>query len=44
MVVEDDDIKPEKVWMFCPNCTEEYDLPEDMEQCPICGKKELTIL
>ena len=26
---------------YCPNCDEEYELPEDIEECPICGVDEL---
>lgn len=23
---------------YCPECDEEYSLPEDAKQCPICGE------
>jgi transcriptional regulator with XRE-family HTH domain len=24
-------------WVYCSTCYEEYNLPEDQENCPICG-------
>jgi len=41
---DDDDIKPENDTAFCPNCQEEYRLPEDTEACPICGSEHLTFI
>lgn len=34
----------EKVWFYCPNCEEEYNLPEDSEICPICQKKDVELV
>lgn len=28
----------ENVVRYCASCDEEYQLPEDMEKCPICEK------
>lgn len=25
-------------WTYCKSCDEEYDVPEDLQQCPICGE------
>ena len=25
-------------FVYCPTCDEEYELPEMMAECPICGK------
>ena len=25
-------------FVYCPTCDEEYELPEMMTECPICGK------
>lgn len=35
---EDVDALGDKVFRFCVTCDEEYELPEDLEACPICGK------
>lgn len=29
----------DKVLRYCPHCDEEYELPENLSKCPICGKK-----
>jgi predicted RNA-binding Zn-ribbon protein involved in translation (DUF1610 family) len=29
----------DKVITVCTTCDEEYDLPDGMEKCPICGEK-----
>jgi rubrerythrin len=31
----------DNVWMNCPTCEEEYQFPEGLKRCPICGKKGL---
>lgn len=36
-----DDQEEEKVWKFCENCQENYELPESFLLCPICGTGEL---
>lgn len=38
-----DDIRYENDWLTCDRCEEEYYLPEDTEQCPICGSSEIHI-
>lgn len=30
----DDDI--EQSWFYCPGCCDDYLLPEDSENCPLC--------
>ena len=39
----DDDLPgyEDNVWKNCGVCCEQYQLPEDLETCPICGKKDL---
>jgi len=29
----------DRVIVHCTTCDEEYDLPEGMEKCPICGNR-----
>lgn len=29
------------IWQFCTKCNEEYLLPEDSDQCPICSNHTL---
>lgn len=31
----------DNIWMNCPTCEEEYQFPEGLETCPICGEKGL---
>ena len=28
----------DNVWTYCKHCDEEYEVPEDLTQCPICGE------
>lgn len=30
------DIAPENIWFYCPDCDEEYNLPENQIACPLC--------
>lgn len=39
-----DDIMPENVWFFCPDCNEEYSLPEDQISCPLCDCDQMVEL
>lgn len=32
------------VWFYCPGCDEEYNLPEDIEECPICGEEGINAI
>lgn len=35
--MSDDD--KDTVLLICDSCDEEYQVPEDTEHCPICGKR-----
>ncbi len=41
---QEDDIMPENVWFFCPDCNEEYHLPEDQVSCPLCDCDQMVSL
>ncbi len=38
-----DDSNFDHVVRYCAHCNEEYQVPEDMETCPICLRKELVM-
>ena len=29
----------DEIWYFCPECAEEYLLPEETEKCPLCDSE-----
>lgn len=33
----------DKDWFYCPDCNEEYELPEDTDECPICGSDQIAM-
>jgi hypothetical protein len=41
---QEDDIAPENVWFYCPDCDEEYHLPEDYVACPLCDCDQMVCL
>ena len=41
---QSDDIQPENVWFYCPDCDEEYNLPEDQIACPLCDCDQMVSL
>lgn len=41
---QDDDITPDNIWFYCPDCDEEYNLPETQITCPLCDCDQMVEL
>lgn len=44
VIMMDDDDMTENDVAYCPQCDEEYWLPEDTEKCPTCHSDDLTFV
>lgn len=40
----EDDIASENIYFYCPDCDEEYHLPENQITCPLCDCDQMVSL